>query len=85
MNKCIPLKNRKIIIKNCGECSFFEYDTYSGEYHKCKLNSILSTEIYGIPPIGCPLIDSDIYKNDISFTGCFENDTQFKGFKTWPL
>jgi hypothetical protein len=52
----IQLKPRKYFVSACGQCPFFdfEYDSFYGEYHKCKAVKGLIVDIRGIPE-RCPL------------------------------
>ena len=59
MNKIIPMYTGNFIVTACGNCPFFEYDTWQGEYHKCKASDKCYPEIETIAK-NCPLIDEPI-------------------------
>jgi hypothetical protein len=55
--KIIQLKDEIYKVHHCGQCPFFEYDSFRGEYHKCKaVTFTLYVDILGIPK-ACPLLD----------------------------
>ena len=80
--KYIQLKQTRIPIINCGNCPFFQYDSFYGEYHKCTAIKNLIVDIMGIPEL-CPL-EEDGPKPSV-FVRIIPDGTKFKGCDTWRV